>query len=233
MVVIGGMDNGCSLFGAAGADRSGLVNIVGTYEHLAGASDLETARVVAEGSHAIIHAYPLPDEFITMTRVPIGDLLGRASAGYRGGLDALLAGVSPEPQGLTTSLDAASVEMAVQAGTPRQWVVQGLIESAALVLRRYAEAWADLDLPSEPIAVVGGGAGQDSVLRLKATILGRSLATLGSSEAAGLGALRLAAMAVRGATASEACGLFENPITRTIEPHRSATAVPAEGVRRP
>ena len=29
-------------------------------------------------------------------------------------------------------------------------------------------------------------------------------------------------MAVRGATPTEACGLFDNPITRTIEPRRSA-----------
>jgi sugar (pentulose or hexulose) kinase len=233
VAVLGGMDNGCALIGADGPDRSGLVNIVGTYEHMTAAADLETVRAVADVSDAIIHAYPLPDQFITMTRVPIGDLLGRAAAGYRGGLDELLGGVSPEPQGLTTSLDAAAVEAVVQAGHPRQRLVQGLIESSATVLRRFTEAWAAQGKPSEPIAVVGGGAGPESVLRLKAAILGRRLVTLGNSEAAGLGALRLAAMAIHGATASEACGLFENPIARTIEPRRSATAVPAEGVPRP
>jgi sugar (pentulose or hexulose) kinase len=121
---------------------------------------------------------------------------------------------------------------AVQAGNPRQRVAQGLIESAATVLRRFTEAWAAQGKPSEPIAVVGGGAGQESVLRLKAAILGRRLVTLDSSEAAALGALRLAAMAIRGATVPEACRLFENPIARTIEPRRTASAVPAEGVSR-
>ena len=86
------------------------------------------------------------------------------------------------------------------------------------MLRRCADAWAGLGRPSGPIAVVGGGAAHDAVLQLKANILGRRVVTLASDEAAGLGALRLAAMAVRGLSASAACELFPNPITRTMTP---------------
>ncbi len=102
--------------------------------------------------------------------------------------------------------------------------MQRLIESATSVLARFAAAWAELGRPTEPIAIVGGGAGRDAVLRLKANLLDRRLVTLGSDEGAGLGALRLAAMAVKGATPEEACQLFENPITRTIQPHQVAPA---------
>lgn len=218
VAVLGGMDNGCSLLGADGPDRSGLANIVGTYEHMAGAANLDTVRAVAADSDAIIHAHPLPGEFITMTRVPIGDLLRRAARGHAGGLDDLLQGVSPKPQGLGSSMDAESVEAAVRAGRPRLRIMQELIESGARVLLRFADAWAARGMPTEPIAVVGGGADNERVLQLKAAILGRPLVTLDRPEAAGLGALRLAAMAVRGATASEACRLFANPIARTIQP---------------
>lgn len=224
VAVLGAMDNCCSHFGAAGPDRSGLVNIVGTYEHLAATADLEAVRAVASAGDAIVHSYLFPGQYIAMTRVPIGELLRSAAAGHEGGLDPLLDAVSPEPQGHFIQLDAAAVTVAVRGGTPRPDIVQRLIESATSVLARFAAAWAELGRPTEPIAIVGGGAGRDAVLRLKANLLDRRLVTLGSDEGAGLGALRLAAMAVKGATPEEACQLFENPITRTIQPHQVAPA---------
>ncbi len=215
---MGGMDNCCSLFGADGPDRSGLVNIVGTYEHLAGAGSLAEVRHVAAAADAIVHAYLFPGRYITMTRVPIGALLGTAAAGDRRGLDALLDGVSDVPPGRSLALDEGAIRDALARGEDRRDVIGALLETAAQVLARCIDAWAGLGLPSSPIAVVGGGAAHDAVLQLKANILGRPLVTLASDEAAGLGALRLAAMAVRGLSASAACELFPNPITRTMTP---------------
>ncbi len=224
VAVMGGMDNGCSLLGATGSDRSGLVNIVGTYEHMAAAAGLDDVRRVAAAAGAIVHAYVLPDQYITMTRVPVGELLTLAAARHGRRLDDLLGGLSPEPLGDPLPLQAEAVTGAVRAGSPKRDVLQRTVESATEVLVRFTEAWAALGRPTEPIAVVGGGARVDAVLQLKANLLERRLVTLDSDQGAALGALRLAAMAVRGASAAEACRLFDNPITRTIQPHPVARA---------
>ena len=232
VAVLGAMDNGCSLFGAEGPDRSGLVNIVGTYEHMAGAGDLDGARRVAESTGAVIHAYVLPDAFIAMSRVPIGDLLARAATGARAGLDGLLELVPAEPVAEPIPLTREGVETALDSGRSRSDVLAAVLASAGDVLARFAEAWGGLGRPTEPVAVVGGGARHENVLRLKATLLGRPLAVLASDEAAALGALRLAAMAVRGASPAEARRLFDNPVTRIIEPSMTAPAA-TEGVSAP
>jgi xylulokinase len=218
VAVIGAMDNCCALFGADGPDRSGLVNIVGTYEHMAGAASLDEVRRVADAAPAIIHTYLLPGQYISMTRVPIGDLLERVASGHPAGLDGILEGVSPEPRGAAIELDAAAVDRALASGRARSDVLQSLLESATAVLGRFADAWAGLGRPSDPVAVVGGGAGHEPVLRLKANLLRRSVVSLASDESAGLGALRLAAMAVRDLSAAEACELFPNQITTTLRP---------------
>ena len=228
--VAGGMDNCCAVLGAAGTDRSGLVNIVGTYEHMAGAAGLDVVRRVAAASSAIIHRYLLPGQFVTMTRVPIGDLLAQATTGMAERLDELFDGLADRPLGVTIELDARAVREALRNGRPRGEIVQGLVQAAATVLVRFVDAWAAEGLPSDPIAVVGGGSGHDGLLRLKATMLRRTLIALARDEAAALGALRLAAMATRGATALEACTLFENPIDRGIRPGSASQAMPPEGV---
>lgn len=227
--VVGGMDNCCSLFGAAGPDRAGLVDIVGTYEHMAGAASLGAVRSIAAASGAIVHSYLLPDQYIAMTRVPIGDLLAEATAGSGQTLDELLDGLGPVPTGEALALDAAAVQLAVRASRAPADIIQGLVEASTVVLARFADAWAATGLPAEPIAVVGGGAGHEAALRLKATMLGRRLVTLASNEGAVIGALRLAAMAIQGATPAEACALFDNPIDRTIRPGL-ADASPPKGV---
>ena len=229
--VVGGMDNCCSLFGAAGPDRAGLVNIVGTYEHMAGAASLSAVREIAAASGAIVHSYLLPGQYITMTRVPIGDLLADAAAGSVKTLDELLDGLAPVPTAASPlALDAAAIQLALREGRARADITQSLVEASTAVLARFADAWAASGLPAEPIAVVGGGAGHEAVLRLKATMLERQLVTLASDEVAAVGALRLAAMAVRGATPAEACALFDNPIHRTIRPGPALEASPPEGV---
>lgn len=222
--VMGAMDNCCALRGAAGADRSGLVNIVGTYEHMAGAASLGAARQVAAEADAVIHAYLSPGRYITMTRVPLGELLARAAAGEDRGLDDLLDDLATQPRGRSLALGSDAIDAAIAAGQTGPAVLQAVLEAATAVDGRFADAWAAQGMPAEPIAVVGGGARRTAALQLKANLLRRSLVGLEHDESAGLGALRLAAMAVEGATLAETCRLFDNPVTTTIKP---ATIEPA------
>ena len=217
-IVLGAMDNCCALRGAAGADRSGLVNIVGTYEHMAGVASLGAARQVAAESDAVIHAYLSPGRYIAMTRVPLGELLARAAAGAPRTLDDLLDDLSVQPSGRSLALEPEAVDAALAAGQPHREVLQALVESAIAVIGCFADAWAAQGMDAEPIAAVGGGGRHPAVLQLKANLLRRSLIGLEHDESAGLGALRIAAMAVAGANVAEACRLFGNPVIATVRP---------------
>lgn len=228
--VMGAMDNCCALLGAAGPERSGLVNIVGTYEHMAGAATLEAVRAVAARTGAIIHRYLLEGQFITMTRVAIGRLLAAVAVAAGTDLDAVLEGVDSTPTGRSVPLEVSAVEEALAAGADHRQILQGLLESSASVLGSFATAWASQGLPGGPVVAVGGGVRATSALKLKANLVGRPFVTLASDEAASLGALRLAAMATRGASVDDACQLFANPVDRTIEPAMAAPAVQRGGV---
>lgn len=226
VIVLGGMDNGCALLGSVDPDGSGLANIVGTYEHIAGAAGLEQVRRVAAAAGAVVHAYPLPGRYVTMTRVPMGPLLERAAEGDPRGLAALLDGVAERPQGTRLALDFDAVDQARRDGLLGTAILQALLEASVRLLKRFADTWAALGLDAAQVAVIGGGATHPGVLQLKANMLGRPLFTLASDEGAATGALRLAAMAVRGLSAGDAGRLFGNPISRTFHPLSETAASP-------
>lgn len=225
VVVLGGMDNGCSLLGATDPGEPSLANIVGTYEHMAGAASLDVARCAAAAAGGLVHAYPLPGRYVGMTRVPIGDLLAEVAKGSPSQLDRLLDDVSAVPRGHRVRLDARMVREALAAGTSPATVLQGLLESAAAVLGRFADAWESALHEPAHVAAVGGGALRTNLLQLKANVVGRPFSTLACDEGAGMGALRLAAMAVLGVSPGAACELFANPVARTIGPGSDAPAV--------
>jgi sugar (pentulose or hexulose) kinase len=218
VAVLGAMDNCCSLLGATSPGASGLVNIVGTYEHMAAAGSLEEVRKASASADGIVHAYLIPGRYIGMTRVPIGDLLSAVAASSSTGLDQLLDGARPDPEGLVIDLDVASVQRRLDVGVAPADVLQALLEASAAVLGRFADAWPDEAGGSSDVIAVGGGAARAAVLQLKANLLGRRIFKLTSDEAAGLGALRLAAMAIEGLSPSSACARFPNPITATLHP---------------
>jgi xylulokinase len=231
VAVLGGMDNCCSQLGAVAPESGHLVNIVGTYEHLAGTADLATVRATAAAADAIVHAYILPGLYTSMTRVPIGELLTRIAGDEPGELDGLLAGVSPEPRGATVGLDAEAISERLASGMSRTRLVQAVLESSATLLARFAEAWESrLGTPVD-IRVGGGGASHVALLQLKANVMGRPIDRLASDECACLGAMRLAAMAVRGASVAEACQLFPNPVLDSVDP-QAGVAIPHPGGRR-
>lgn len=217
-IVLGGMDNCTSVFGASHPGERRLANIAGTYEHMAGIGALDTARSSAAAVAGLVHRYLLPARYLSYSRVALGLLLLEAAAGSPSDLGRLLEGVSESPVGQGMPLDADAVRSALRAGTPPGVVIQRLLEASADVLVRYADAWDAAGERTDRIVVVGGGAARSRPLQLKANLLGRSLSTLTVDEAAGLGALRLAAMAVRGASPSAASQLFPNPILRTWVP---------------
>ena len=218
VAVLGALDSCCAVFGSNDAGPPGLVNIVGTYEHIAGDVALEQAFEVAEASGAIVHSYLRPGRYLAMTRTPLGDLLKQIAAAAPDALDDLLDGIATSPEGLELTLTEEAVQAELDGGTSPRRVLQAVLESAAGVLKRFADAWLSRGGPAERIAAVGGGANHEAVLQLKANVLGRPLSTLASDECAGLGALRLAAVATRGLSAAEACERFPNPTLRTYQP---------------
>lgn len=223
VAVLGGMDNGCALLGATKPGGPDMVNIVGTFEHMAAVGELARVRAVAAASDAIVHAYVLPGHYIGMTRVPLGDLLAEVvaespTAGSAADLEPLLDGVSDVPEGRSIALDRATIRATVDAGRLRVEVLQAVLESAAGVLKRFADAWSGEPGAGRRVVAVGGGSGRPAIMQLKADILRRPVSLLSRPESAGLGALRLAAMAVLGLSLDAACRRFPNPITTTYRP---------------
>jgi xylulokinase len=158
------------------------------------------------------------DRWLSYSRVPLGHLLAELEAGGGGGLGRLMDGVSGLPTGRTTGLDGPGVRAAIASGVPPADVLQGLLEDAAGILARYADAWVAAGGTVDRVVAVGGGAAHAGVLQLKANVLGRPVSALTSDEASSLGALRLAAVAVEGAPPAEACRRFPNPVARTWVP---------------
>jgi len=214
-IVLGAMDNGCAFLGAADPDERRLVNIAGTYEHMAGVGGLSLVREAAVAVEGLIHRYLLPGTFLSYSRVPLGLLLSAVGAASPGGLDPLLRRVNIRPTGRAIRLDEASVRAALGGGEPPLEVLQAILEAGGAILARYASAWCGAGGAVDRIVVVGGGAATPRALQLKANILAQPVSTLASDEGAGIGALRLAAIAVEGASLSEACRRFRNPVIRT------------------
>lgn len=221
-VVLGGMDNCCAVLGATDPGERRLVNIAGTYDHLAGTGGLDVARATAAAVDGHVHSYVLPNRFLSLSRVPLGHLMARVAEESADSLDHLLDRVADRAAGLDIALDEGAVRTALRAGTPPGVVMQALQESAAAVLARAADAWDEAGVPADRIVVVGGGARRANLLQLRANLLHRPLSRLVNDESPGHGALRLAAMAVLGATPSDACMLFPNPVVGTWSPDASA-----------
>ncbi len=217
-VVLGGMDNCCAFLGASDPEEHRLVNIAGTYEHLAGVGDLAATRSAAEAVGGLTHRYLLDDRYLSYSRVPLGHLLSDVEAAVPHGLQMLMDDVTDVPTGRLVRPDGDAVRAAIEAGTPPGEVLQGLLEGCAGVLRQYADAWTAAGGSVDRIVAAGGGAAHARGLQLKATLLGRPVSTLASDEASGIGALRLAAIALRGSSLAAACRRFANPVSRTWWP---------------
>lgn len=222
-VVNGGMDNGCSFLGASDPAEARLVNIAGTYEHMAGVGPLPVVRAAAAASDGLVHRYVLPGEYLGYSRVPLGLFLGAiGTAAGEGGLATLLAALPEAPRGRAIALTEAAVRAALAAGRPPADVLLEVLEGCAAVLGRFTDGWTGAGGAAERIVAVGGGAAQGRSLQLKATMLGRPFSTLASDEGAALGVLRLAAIAIHGDSLAAACARFPVPVVRTWQPRPAA-----------
>jgi xylulokinase len=220
-VVLGAMDNTCAFLGASDPAEARLANIAGTYEHMAGVGPGPVARAAAMAVDGLVHRFPLAGRDLSYSRVPIGLMLGEiASAAGVGqdGLERLWERVVEHPTGAAIPLQVESVRAILAQGNDPAWVLQAVLESGAAVLARYTQTWLATGGTVNRIVVVGGGAVRTRALQLKANVLGRPVSTLETDEAAGLGALRLAAIATDGLTEAEACARFPNPVVATWAP---------------
>lgn len=223
-VVLGAMDNTCAFLGASDPAEARLANIAGTYEHMAGVGPGPVARAAAVAVDGLVHRYPLGGRDLSYSRVPIGLMLGEiaTAAGHGpGGLERLWDGVAEQPTGAAIPLGLDAVRSVIAEGNDPAMVLQAVLESNAAVLARYTESWLAAGGAVDRIVVVGGGAVRTRALQLKANVLGRPVSTLETDEAAGLGALRLAAIATDGLTEADACARFPNPVVATWRPAAS------------
>ncbi|MFN8620285.1 MAG: FGGY family carbohydrate kinase [Chloroflexota bacterium] len=233
-VVLGAMDNCCSFLGATDPAEARLVNIAGTFEHMAGVGELPATRAAAIAVGGLIHRYLLPGAFLSYSRVPVGLLLARIGEASPGGLEPLLAaiGTTPRPTAPGPVPSEPAVRARLAAGEAPAAVLQDVLEACAALLVTYADAWTAAGETAERVVAVGGGA-HGPVLRLKANLLRRPMSTLASDEGAGFGALRLAVIARHGLTPAEACARFPNPVAATWAPDALDAPAPAPGPAHP
>lgn len=222
-VILGAMDNTCAFLGASDPTEARLANIAGTYEHMAGVGPGPVARAAAVAVDGLVHRFPLGGRDLSYSRVPIGLMLGEiaAAGGGADGLERLWDGVAEQPTGASIPLAVDAVRSILAQGNDPAAVLQAVLESGAAVLARYTDAWVAAGGAVDRIVVVGGGAVRTRALQLKANVLGRPVSTLETDEAAGLGALRLAAIATDGLTEAAACARFPNPVVATWAPASS------------
>jgi xylulokinase len=220
-VILGAMDNTCAFLGASDPTEARLANIAGTYEHMAGVGPGPVARAAAVAVDGLVHRFPLGGRDLSYSRVPIGLMLGEIAAVAgpgADGLERLWDGVTEQPTGASIPLAVDAVRAILAQGNDPAAVLQAVLESGATVLARYTDAWVAAGGAVDRIVVVGGGAVRTRALQLKANVLGRPVSTLETDEAAGLGALRLAAIATDGLTEAAACERFPNPVVATWAP---------------
>jgi sugar (pentulose or hexulose) kinase len=214
--VLGGMDNCCAFLGSTAPDEARLVNITGTYEHLAGVTGIDESRSAAEAVGGLVFHYLFPGSFLACSRSAVGYLLNRLSAATARPLEALLSTASRCGEVEAVHLSEGALEARLSSGVSPSNVASGLLRSAGEVLRQFLVAWRDHVEDPESIVVIGGGATASEPLRCKARLLCRSLTLLEERESAALGALRLGAMAVKDLELDEACHLFGNPVRQVL-----------------
>lgn len=214
--VLGGMDNCCAVLGSTAPEEARLVNITGTYEHLAGVTGIDGARRAAEAVGGLVFHYLFPGRFLACSRSAVGYLLNRLSAATATPLEALLSTASRCGDVEAVHPSEGALEARLSSGVSPSTVASGLLRSAGGILRRFLVAWIEHVEEPDRVVVIGGGAASPEPLRCKVSLLGRSLTLLEERESAALGALRLGAMSVKSLDLADACRLFANPVRNEL-----------------
>jgi len=112
--------------------------------------------------------------------------------------------------------------LGLSLATGRAEMFQAVVEALAFEARVNLDSLARLDLPISELRAVGGGSRSETILELKATVLGRPIRTLQNPEAALLGAAILAQVALgQFSDIASACAECVK-VERTIEPREDA-----------
>lgn len=196
---------------AAGILRPGIIgDIAGTAEPVAAAADrpvrdpaglVETHAHVPSGSWLVEHpgfvsagsVRWLAEDLLGVAQPEIGRLAADAPAGA-GGVGFLPAlGGAMTPRWEPSVLGAFS---GLAAGHDRRHLARAVLEGCSYAVRDVVERLAELGLAGDTIRVVGGGARDDTWLRIKADVTGRRIERLAEPEATALGAALIAAVGV-------------------------------------
>jgi ribulose kinase len=212
------MDNCCAVFGATNPEEPSLVNITGTYEHMAGTTALPEAHITAGAVGGLVFHYLFPGRYLSCSRSAIGYLLNRLSTATGVPLPALVAKAADCAKSEPIDLTEAALESCLAAGTPPPFVAAAILRAGGDLLKRFLAAWEEAVGRSKSIVAIGGGTGAIEALQCKAKILDREIALLKNSESAALGALRLGAVAIKGMSEEVACNLFPNPVRQRVAP---------------
>jgi sugar (pentulose or hexulose) kinase len=219
-VVLGAMDNCCAVLGATDGTQRDLVNITGTYEHMAGVTSIDRShRVVGEVFGGLVFRYVWPDRYLVCSRTAVGYLLRVLADSADGSIDRLLgdaAGCEPVP--VDNALTEDAVLRLLREGRRAGAIAQTVLHAATQVLDDYVRIWQHRVDCVARVRVIGGGSKPQRVLAQKAEALKCRLALLNHSESASIGALRLAAVATEGATVTRATALYPNGIIQEIQP---------------
>lgn len=232
VVVTGTGDEHGAALGAGGLDARTLIDVVGTAEVVASASDapvIDTARLVETHAHAVDGSYLienpgfvsggsilwLAESVLGVQQADVFPLAEQSDPGANGVrfLPALMGSMAPRWNG-----DMRGAFAGLSSSHTRADLARAVIEGCCFAFRDVADRMRELGLGGTAL-VVGGGARSDLWLATKASISGMSLRRVLSPEATARGAAILAALAAGdfadATTAVAACVELD---TATIDP---------------
>jgi len=221
-VVTGGMDQAMAALGTGATDFGQAVLDLGTWEALTIATPRPLTTPALRQAGIAFGCHVIPDTFTAMATNPNG---GAVTRWVNETLSADPAPVPPDdvevalssqPKGPSsiTALPhlngsytpwmephATGVLFGIGPATTRADLLQALLEGNSYELRASTELLTRAGLEMSRIIVAGGGAKSDRLIQMKATILGREIVQVSTSEAGTLAAA---------CTAGAGTGIFEN-----------------------
>lgn len=238
-VVVGTGDEHAACL-AAGVLAPGLIaDIAGTAEPIAAASDRpvqDPEELVETHGHVPVDRWLvehpgfvsagsvrwLAEDVLGCSQLEIGRLAAAAPAGADG------VGFLPALGGAMTprwAPDVLGSFTGLSIGHDRRHLARAVLEGCCYAVRDVVERLTELGLGSEAIRVVGGGARDETWLRIKADVTGRPIERLAEPEATALGAALTAAVGIGwwsdldaavAATLRLAAGVEPDPANRAV-----------------
>ncbi len=200
--VVGSMDNCCGVLGAC-APAASLVNVTGTFEHLAARIRGDHAPDFVMESGGLAFRWLEPGMLLAVSRTSVGRQIQEF---LQSGCESI------NPLYLKDELPPGPVEE--KDDTPQSEIIK-LLDTAAFEMRKFLEA-SESDF--EDIVVIGGAADAPASLQRKANILGKPLKVVRHTESCVMGALRIGWCALNRKPLNDWDCPFQNPVERLYNP---------------